>query len=160
MKIFYTYLLITFFLFIGNNVIQAQTTTSKPDQVKLLKQFAGNWKCKLGKDTFLISENRPFGTGMISSSHIISKNDTLDSIIQLYGYDTDADKFILSELIKSSPAVEICSMWFTSENRGEIIITNPEKAPFTFNLNSKHRIQLYKLPCRETQFSGKLRVCV
>ena len=128
MKINLTFILICVF---ATNLL-AQKAQPKLNQVELLKQFTGNWKCELGKDTFLISENKPFGNGMISNSRIITKGETLDSIIQLYGYDSKADKFILSEQIKSSPHIEICTMWFTSKNRGEIIVTNPENAPFTF----------------------------
>lgn len=115
----------------------SQTTESKLSQTELLKQFTGNWKCELGKDTFLLSENKPFGNGMISTSRIVTNGTALDSIIQLYGYDPKADKFILSELIKSSPHIEICSMWFTSKNKGKIIVTNLEKAPFNFEFEFK-----------------------
>ncbi len=133
MKINLTLILICVF---ATNLF-AQKAQPKLNQVELLKQFTGNWKCELGKDTFLVSENKPFGNGMISNSQIITKGETLDSIIQLYGYDSKTDKFILSEQIKSSPHVEICNMWFTSKNRGEIIVTNPENAPFTFTFEFK-----------------------
>ena len=102
-----------------------------------MKQFLGSWKCELGKDTFLLSKNIPFGTGMISTSQIITNGVPLDSIAQLYGYDKKAGKFILAEQIKSSPTIEICSVWFTSKNTGEIIVTNPENAPFTFKFEFK-----------------------
>ena len=133
MKIIITLILICVF---ATNLF-AQKTQPKLNQVELLKQFTGNWKCELGKDTFLVSENKPFGNGMISNSQIITRNDTLDSILQLYGYDPKADKFILSEQIKSSPRVEICTVFFTSKNRGEIMVTNPENAPFTFKFEFK-----------------------
>jgi hypothetical protein len=129
--------LIVFLFFISNIGIQAQTTQNKPDQVELIKQFIGTWKCELGKDTFLISENKLFGNGILSYSQIVTKGINLDSIIQLYGYDKKADKYIVAEQIKSSSAIEICSAWFTSNNAGEMIITNPENAPFTFKFEFK-----------------------
>lgn len=134
MKTFYSSLLIILFLFTGFNKSQAQTQLN---QVELMKQFMGTWKCELGKDTFLISKNAPFGTGMISNSEIVANGIALDSIIQLYGYDRKADKFIVAEQIKSSPVVEICSAWFTSETTGKIVVTNPKNAPFTFTFEFK-----------------------
>jgi len=57
---------------------------------------------------------------------------------QLYGYDKKIDKFIVAELIKSSPFIEICTSWFTSQNSGELVVTNPENAPFTFKFEFKN----------------------
>ena len=132
MKILCKTFLITGFILFSIVGIQAQTTENKLNQVELMKQFVGTWQCELGKDTFLLSENVPFGSGMISSSMIVTKVDTLDSIIQLYGYDKKNDRFIVAEQIKSSPVIEICEAWFTSKNTGEIVVTNPENAPFKF----------------------------
>jgi len=129
--------LIAGFIFTGIGRIQAQTAEPKPDQVKLMKQFAGSWKSELGKDTFLISENVSFGSGMISTSKIVTNDKSIDSIKQLYGYDKKIDKFIGAELIQSSPVVEIFTVWFTSENTGEIVVTNPENAPFQFKFEFK-----------------------
>ena len=117
--------------------IQAQDVQSKLNQIELMKQFIGTWKCELGRDTFLITETKPFGTGMISKSQIFTKDNVLDSIIQVFGFDKKADKFILAELIKSSQAIEICSTWFTSDKAGEILIINPDNAPLKFKFEFK-----------------------
>ena len=117
--------------------IQAQDVQSKLNQIELMKQFLGTWKCELGRDTFLITETKPFGTGMISKSQIFTKDNVLDSIIQVFGFDKKADKFILAELIKSSQAIEICSTWFTSDKAGEILIINPDNAPLKFKFEFK-----------------------
>jgi hypothetical protein len=117
--------------------IQAQGVQPKLNQVALMKQFIGTWKCELGRDTFLITETKPFGTGMISKSQIFTKDNVLDSIIQVFGFDKKADKFILAELIKSSQAIEICSTWFTSDKAGEILIINPDNAPLKFKFEFK-----------------------
>lgn len=137
MKTFCKSIMIAIFFLISINVQQAQTIQTKPDQNELLKQFIGTWKCELGKDTFLISENKPFGNGMISNSQIVTKEVILDSIIQLYGYDKKADKFIVAEQIKSSPVIEICTACFSSKSTGEIIVINPENAPFRFKFEFK-----------------------
>jgi L-ascorbate metabolism protein UlaG (beta-lactamase superfamily) len=105
---------------------------TKLNQVELMKKFAGSWKSELGKDTLLITVNTPFGTGMVSSSQTTVKGKILDSVKQLFGYDKKIDKFIIAEQIKSSPVIEICNAWFTSETGGEIVITNPENTPLRF----------------------------
>ena len=117
--------------------IQAQDVQSKLNQIELMKQFIGTWKCELGRDTFLITETKSFGTGMISRSQVFTKDNVIDSIIQVFGFDKKADKFIMAELIKSSQAIEICSTWFTSDKAGEILIINPDKAPLKFKFEFK-----------------------
>ena len=117
--------------------IQAQDVQSKLNQIELMKQFIGTWKCELGRDTFLITETKPFGTGMISKSQIFTKDNVIDSLIQVFGFDKKADKFIIAELTKSSQAIEICSTWFTSNNTGETLIINPDKALIKFKFEFK-----------------------
>jgi hypothetical protein len=48
------------------------------------------------------------------------------------------DKFIVAELIESSPVIEICTSWFTSQDTGELIVTNPDNAPFRFKFDFKN----------------------
>ena len=137
MNTIYRSLLTAIFQLIIIAGIQAQDSQSKLNQIELMKQFIGTWKCELGKDTFLITQTKPFGTGMISKSKMFTKDNVLDSIIQVFGFDKKADKFILAELIKSSQTIEICSTWFTSNKTGEILIINPEKAPLKFKFEFK-----------------------
>lgn len=137
MNTIYRSLLTAIFQLIIIAGIQAQDDHSKLNQIELIKQFIGTWKCELGRDTFLITQTKPFGTGMISRSQISTKDIVIDSIIQVFGFDKKADKFILAELIKSSQTIEICSAWFTSDKTGEILIINPEKAPLKFKFEFK-----------------------
>jgi L-ascorbate metabolism protein UlaG (beta-lactamase superfamily) len=118
--------------------VTEQSAHTKLNQVELMKKFTGSWKSELGKDTLLITDNTPFGTGMISSSQTTVRGKNFDSVKQLYGYDKKIDRFIIAEQIKSSPVIEICNAWFTSETGGEIVITNPENTPlrFTFEFMS------------------------
>jgi hypothetical protein len=125
------------FLLIGFSGIHAQTKQTELDQVELMKQFIGTWTCEYGKDTFLISENTPFGTGMISNGRIFTKSITLDSIVQLYGYDKKADRIIMAELVRSSSVFEICTARFTSKNAGELVVTNTENAKFKWEFEFK-----------------------
>jgi hypothetical protein len=130
-------MLITGLLLLDINCIQAQSTETKLDQVELMKQFVGNWKCELGKDTILTGNNISFGTGLVCNSQIIANGKILNSVKQLYGYDKKIDKFIIAELIESSPVIEICTFWFTSKNTGELIITNPENVKLKYKFEFK-----------------------
>ena len=138
MKTFYKTILIVGFVLIGPFELQAQTTDNKLNQVDLMKKFVGRWKCELGKDTLLIGDNIAFGTGLICSTQITANGKILNSVKQLYGYDKKIDKFIVAELIESSPVIEICTSWFTSQNRGELVVTNPDNAPFRFRFEFKN----------------------
>lgn len=117
-------------LILSANVLHGQSVENKPDQITLMKKFLGSWTCDYRPDTVLSIRNTPFGEGMISTSYIISKKDTLESIIQLYGYDKKTDGFLMAELIQSSAVLEICKMHFISENEGEMEVTNTANAQF------------------------------
>lgn len=114
----------------------------KLDQVSLMKQFIGNWTCEYKNETRLIIENMPFGAGMVSNCQIVQKGIVLDSIKQLYGYDKKVDQFIMTELIESSSIIEICYTWFTSQNAGEMVVTNTENAKYkwSFEFETPDRI--------------------
>ncbi|MDL2315150.1 hypothetical protein LJC16_02710 [Bacteroidales bacterium OttesenSCG-928-C19] len=137
MKIFYKTTLIIGFILISIFELQAQATDYKLNQTDLMKKFVGGWKCELGKDTVLLSEYIAFGSGLVCNSQIVANGKILNSVKQLYGYDKGIDKFIVAELIELSPGIEICSTWFTSETTGELVITNPENAPFRFKFEFK-----------------------
>mgnify|MGYP000459921748 CR=1 FL=1 len=111
---------------------------TKLNQVELMRKFLGSWKGEFAENSIFLCENKAFGNGIISYSKITTDGETLDSIVQLYGYDSVADKFTIAELKESSPVIEICSTWFTSKNAGEIIITNPINAPFSFKFEFKN----------------------
>jgi hypothetical protein len=117
--------------------MQAQTTQTKLNQVELMKQFIGTWKSELGEGTIFTSENRPFGNGMICISQIVTKGKIVDSVTQLFFYDNKTDRFIIAELKTSSPVIELCSTWFSSKNTGEIVVTNPDNAPYSFKFEFK-----------------------
>jgi hypothetical protein len=126
------------FALIGVFELHAQTADNKLNQVDLMKKFVGRWTCELGKDTVLIGDNFAFGTGLVCNSQIVANGKILNSVKQLYGYDKKIDKFIVAELIESSPVIEICTTWFTSQNSGELVITNPENSPYRYKFEFKN----------------------
>ena len=138
MKTFCETILIVGFVFIKIFGLSAQTTDNRLDQVDLMKKFVGRWKCELGKDTIMVSEHVAFGTGLICNSQIIANGNILHSVKQLYGYDKKMDKFIVAELMESSPVIEICISWFTSRDTGELVVINPDNVPFRFKFVFKN----------------------
>ena len=138
MKTFCKTILIAGFILIGTNGIQAQSIEKKLDQVDLMKKFVGHWKCELGKDTVIIGDNIVFGNGLVCNSQVIANGKIINSVKQLYGYDKKIDKFIVAELIESSPVIEICTSWFTSQNTGELVVINPDNAPYKFKFEFKN----------------------
>jgi len=137
MKTFCRTILISGLILISINGLLAQKIDNRLNQVDLMKQFIGSWKCELGKDTIMIGENTAFGTGLVCNSQIIVKDKIINSVRQLFGYDKKIDKFIVAELIDSSPVIEICTTWFTSANTGVLVVTNPDNAPFRFKFEFK-----------------------
>jgi hypothetical protein len=137
MKISFKTLVIVLIILIDMNSVQAQSTEIKLDQVELMKQFIGTWKGEFGDTSVFICENKKFANGIISNSQVSTNGNIIESYVQLYGYDNKTDKFIIAELKETSPVIEICSIWFTSINTGEIIITNPDNAPFRFKFEFK-----------------------
>jgi hypothetical protein len=121
--------------------MHAQSRNSSLNQPELMKQFIGLWKGEVGKDTLVIGTNNPFGSGLDCTSEIINKGKTLTSVRQLFGYDPKIDKFIIAELIKSSPSIELCATWFTSKNAGEMVlfkdISNTENAVLKWRFEFK-----------------------
>ena len=156
MKISFKTLLIVLFILINMNRIQSQTTETKLDQVELMKQFIGIWKGEFGDNSVFVSENKQFANGIISYSHITTNGEIIESVAQLYGYDNKTDKFIIAELKKSSSVIEICSTWFTSSNTGEIIITNPDNAPFRFKFEFKTKDMIEQTAIQDNKVVNKI----
>jgi hypothetical protein len=57
-------LVIAGFLVISLSEVQAQTNQTNLNQTELIKQIIGSWKGDLGKDTTILWEGKPFGTGL------------------------------------------------------------------------------------------------
>jgi hypothetical protein len=83
------------------------------NQVELLKQFYGTWKCESGRDTIVYWDAKPFGNGFNVDYKIITKGILLSEAKQLFGYDRKADKCIGAGMVKGMD-IEIWALWFTS----------------------------------------------
>jgi len=110
--------------------IQAQTNDTKLNQIELMKQFLGNWKCNIAKDTISFWDAKSYGTGLDCNYRFVSKDKVIKEGKQFWGYDSKTDKFIWSLMDKGGD-IEIYAAWFISKTKYiEILysyISNPEK---------------------------------
>ncbi len=148
--------LITSLMIVSMNKAFSQSTETRLNQVELMKQFLGTWEGDFGNNTFYKSENKPFANGFTSNSQVTTDGKIVDSIAQIYGYDTKIDKFIIAELKKSSPGIELCLIWFTSEKTGEIVITNPENAPLRFKFEFKSPDTIEQVAIQDNKVLNKI----
>jgi hypothetical protein len=141
MKKFCLTISIALFLLFLLNGVQAQTTQTKLNQVELMKQFLGTWKGEMAKDTTMITEYLPFGSAMVGDDKVITKDKTINSMKELWGYDKKSDKIIGVELSQSSLEITSYAMWFSSKNIMEAVllqdISNPDKAILKYKIELK-----------------------
>ncbi|MFA6125797.1 MAG: hypothetical protein WC699_00695 [Bacteroidales bacterium] len=64
MKKLFPLLMMTVCLLLLTPAIQAQTSQKNLNQVELMKQQIGTWKCDDNKDTTVFWEGKPYGTGL------------------------------------------------------------------------------------------------
>jgi len=102
------------------------------NQVELHKQYIGNWESELGKDTLVLWEGKPYGTGLECYLKMKAKGKVLIEGKQIWAYNNKADEFILSELNKGVDN-GIYSSYFISKDKCEMLpyndVSNPENAP-------------------------------
>jgi hypothetical protein len=121
------------FLMILSNGIMAQNTPSALNQVELMKQFLGNWKVELGKDTTQLTEITCFRNGGFELySRYFYKDKIYAEHKYLCGYDKKNDKHIIATLINNSPNITLTTLCFTTGNTCDRLsydyISNPDKA--------------------------------
>jgi hypothetical protein len=59
---------------IFSNGIQAQTTSTSPDQLKLMKSYLGKWQATTGKDTAELWDFQNYGSAFIINVHRVVKD--------------------------------------------------------------------------------------
>jgi hypothetical protein len=138
MKKYYSSFIITAFLLILSNGIQAQYTTTKLNQVDLIKQFVSSWKGEVGKDTTALWDIKSSGDGLECKFKYVTKDNIIMEGAQQWVYDKKTDKFILSSATNDIDN-GTSGLWFTSKNKCLIIsdINNPEKATFKIETEFK-----------------------
>ncbi len=149
-------LVITGFLLIGLSEIQAQTTQPKLNQVELMKQLIGSWKCDWGnKDTTGLWEAKPFGTGLESNWKEISKGKIVMERKQLWGYDKKIDKIVEASLEKGQD-IGIYVLWFISNNKLIEILYSDITSPDNASLKCEIEIKSPNMLTQTIIMNGKL----
>jgi hypothetical protein len=114
-------------------IVKASETPKELNQVELMKQFLGSWKCDIAKDTTAFWDTKTFGTGLEVNYRSVTKGRIVMEGKGLYGYDKSLDKCIDAGLIKGKD-IGIYIFWFKSNSKYELIpyndLSNREKASF------------------------------
>lgn len=132
MKTICSTILIVVFLLLCSNAAHAQTIEAKLNQVELFKQWIGDWKAEIDKDSAFIMECKPFYNGYEFYLKIETKGKIVFEQKTLMGCEKAKDKFIEVAINNSNSDIELMACWFTTEKRCEEVylkdISNPEKA--------------------------------
>jgi len=124
--------MILLFLLLCSNGMKAQPNQTKLDQVDLIKQFIGKWKCEMDKGKMCYIDVKLYGTALDEKRKFVKKDKTVDTWKEIIGYDKNTDKYIDAQIWKSSPDIHLYALRFTSKNVCEIVllkdISNPEQA--------------------------------
>lgn len=65
-------------------IVSYKESSKDLNQVDLWQKFSGTWKGEIAKDTFIVYEERPYGTGMENKISIITKDRVLQEGISLW----------------------------------------------------------------------------
>ena len=110
------------------------------NQVELMKQFLGSWKCEVGKDTTVFWDTKSYGTGLECEYNYVKNGKIVSEGRQLWGYDKTIDKFYATTLQKGKD-IYIDVYWFITKNNCKIYtlydLENPEKAPVRWEIEFK-----------------------
>ena len=106
-------------------------TSKELNQVELMKQNIGYWKCDIAKGTTGFYVTKPYGTGLDCDYKFVTKGKTVKEGKDLWGYDKRIDKYLWATVTKGSD-IEVRVFWFITNTKYEVIlysdISNPEKA--------------------------------
>jgi hypothetical protein len=94
MKTFCLTTLIAVFLLLCTNVLQAQTTQPKLDQLKLMENlWVGNWQCIISKDSILVTELIQYGKVFEYNVYLVVDGKKSFSFGGSYVFSSKEDKF-------------------------------------------------------------------
>lgn len=93
MKKLFSITMVAVCLLLFTNAIQAQTTQTKLDQVKLMLQALGTWQGNVGKDTVQVRETKQYGKSYISNVSLDIKGIKSPSYISNFIFDSKESNF-------------------------------------------------------------------
>lgn len=115
----------------------ADKNAGQQEQIELHKQFVGNWKCEMAKDTTGFWDVKPYGTGFEGYFKFVAKGKIAFEGKQIWGYDKGAAKFTHGEMIKGFD-IAVYSSWFDTKTTCTIQSYGPVS-------NSDNEIPVYKI---------------
>lgn len=130
MKTFYEIVVTFISLFLAINGVQAQSTQTGLDQIKMMQQLTGSWKAEIAKDTIALWEIKSTGTALDCSYQYMTGGNILFEGKQEWEYDKKTDKNIGTQMTngKKEP---IGLAWFISKNKYIMVSptdnANPDK---------------------------------
>lgn len=86
------------FLLFGFFMTQAQTTQKKLNQVELMKQFEGTWKCITGKDSVEKWIVKSFGKGFELHATGVCKDQPYFELRDLWGFNSQSETWMIFTL--------------------------------------------------------------
>jgi hypothetical protein len=114
-------------------IVKASDTPKELNQVELMKQNIGTWKCEIAKDTIVTWVSESYGTGLAGNIKYVTKGVTFKEGKGLYGYDKNIDKFIVAGLTKGED-MGIYALWFITNTKYELVpysdLANPANSSF------------------------------
>ncbi len=81
------------FFLVSLNGVHAQTSQANLNQMELIKQFLGTWKCDLDKDTVEMWECNPYGGIHTTAVSLMIKGKKSDLYLNNAGFDKRDGKF-------------------------------------------------------------------
>ena len=103
------------------------------NQIELMKQNIGYWKCEIAKDTTCFYDGKSYGTGLEGNNMYVTKGKTFKEGKGLYGYDKNIDKFVVAGLTKGED-MGIYALWFITNTKYELVpfsdLANPANSSF------------------------------
>ena len=116
-------------LFSFSLCVFSQSDKKELDQVELMKQWIGTWKCEITKDTVIIWDLKPFGKGYELDYKNIANGKSIYEIKDLWVFDSKSEKWICFSL-EGSGIYNMFYGKFISSNKftwDSFDIANPEK---------------------------------
>jgi hypothetical protein len=121
-------------------IVKYKEPSKELNQIELHKQFVGFWKAEMGKDTITFWDVKSYGTGIEGYFKVVAKGKIFMDGKQLWGYDKNLDKYVMSEMVKGMDNA-LYSSWFISTNKCVMLpyndISNPDNASIKYEVEFK-----------------------
>ena len=158
-KLSFVTVIIVFLLIISNGV-QAQTTQTQLDQLKLMEKFVGTWQRDKNYDSIAVKEFQQYGKAFVETDYLLFNGEKSFQSISSYSFSSEDGKFKMFRLVKNGSYTTWISS-FTAGNKldnnqvtnfnpksiwwvTEIVLDTPTNMTVTdFVLGAKHNVDKF-----------------